>query len=370
MRGVFQIAKFSGIPVQLHWSFSLLFFWILYVGKTGHMSWIGISWLTVFVLSMFVCVVAHEFGHALSARRYGVMTKDIILSPIGGIARLERLPDKPQHEFFVALAGPMVNVVIATFLGIGLYISGSLTIFPSHMFTLLSHGLAGVFLSLDSFLGLLFWLNISLFVFNLLPAFPMDGGRIFRSLLSIKLGRLSATRIASFVGQLMAILFVLFGVFNFDVIICLIGVFVFLMARQEYKMVKTEAYLNDHKVGDVARSHFTKVSINNLMNEPITLIRQGLEKNFLVYNEMDELSGVLYEKDILLAMKNQDGEKSIHDFYNRQYDTINSENSLRAAYNKMMSSGYNILPVVENNQIVGVIDVHSLNNFIRLKDQV
>ena len=364
MRGVFQIAKFSGIPVQLHWSFSLLFFWILYIGKTGGMDWVGISWLTIFVLSMFVCVVMHEFGHALSARRYGVGTKDIILSPIGGIARLERLPDKPVQEFMVAIAGPLVNVVIAFFLGIGLYF------YSPNSFDLLGKDLSAIFSNLDSFLSLLFWLNITLFAFNLLPAFPMDGGRIFRSLLSIKFGRLTATRIASLVGQLMAILFVGFGVYSGDFIIGFIGIFVFLMARQEYKMVKTESYLNEHKVGDIARSHFTKVSVNDPMSEPIALIKQGLEKNFLVYNEWDQLSGVLYEKDILTAMKNEKQEKAINDFYNRQYDTINAENSLRAAYNKMMSSGYNILPVTENNQIIGVIDVHSLNNFIRLKDQV
>ena len=366
MRGVFQIAKFSGIPVQLHWSFSLLFFWILYVGKTGNMSWVGVSWLTIFVLSMFACVVMHEFGHALSARRFGVGTKDIILSPIGGVARLERLPEKPEHEFLVAIAGPLVNVVIALILGIGLYLTSS----PSLNFFDLTEGGFNIFSNLDSFLGLLFYLNISLFTFNLLPAFPMDGGRIFRSLLSIKLGRLTATRIASYVGQFMAFIFIFGGAYFGHFVVCFIGIFVFLLARQEYKMVKTETYLNDHKVGDVARSHFTKFTINDSISEPITTLKQGLEKNFLIYDELDQLSGVLYEKDILQAMKNGNEDKTINDFYNREYDTINSENSLRAAYNKMMSSGFNILPVTENNQIVGVIDVHSLNNFIRLKDQV
>ena len=167
----------------------------------------------------------------------------------------------------------------------------------------------------------------------------------------------------------MAVLFIILGLYCGDYIICFIGLFVFIMARQEYKMVKTESYLNDHKVGDIARSHFTKISTNDPMSHSFDLIQQGLEKNFLVYNEVDEVSGTLYEKDILSAMKNGKGEQPIQDFYKNEIESINAENSLRAAYNKMMSTGLNILPVIENNQIVGVIDVASINNFIRVKNQ-
>lgn len=112
MRGSFQIAKFFGIPVFVHWSFGLIFAWIFYLGYSNEWNWTSISVAVAFVLALFVCVVMHEFGHALMARRFGVKTRDIILSPIGGVARLDRLPEKPMQEFYVAIAGPLVNIGI------------------------------------------------------------------------------------------------------------------------------------------------------------------------------------------------------------------------------------------------------------------
>ncbi|NRA52109.1 MAG: M50 family metallopeptidase, partial [Phaeodactylibacter sp.] len=116
MKGVVQIAKFFGIPVQVHWTFVLIFIWVLAKGMGEAWDWETMAWMMGFVLAIFGCVVLHEFGHALTARQYGVDTRDIILSPIGGVARLDRLPENPVHEFMVAVAGPMVNVFIGVLL--------------------------------------------------------------------------------------------------------------------------------------------------------------------------------------------------------------------------------------------------------------
>ena len=117
MKNSFQIAKIFGIPVKLHWSFSLMMAWVVFEGRRNGMDWASVGWFALLVLGLFFCVILHEFGHALSARRYGVGTKDIILSPIGGVARLNRLPEKPLHESIVAAAGPVVNLVIAGLIG-------------------------------------------------------------------------------------------------------------------------------------------------------------------------------------------------------------------------------------------------------------
>lgn len=366
MRGVFQIAKFSGIPVHLHWSFSFIFIWIFYLGQTGEVGWTGITWLVLFIVAMFVCVAMHEFGHALSARRFGLGTKDIILSPVGGMARLERLPDKPIQEFFVALAGPMVNIIIALFLGIGLffYAPSSLNIFK-HL-----GGGIGMLSNFNTFLALLFWLNVMLFAFNLVPAFPMDGGRIFRSLLSIKYGQVTATRIAALVAQGLAVIFIMISIYYYDIIIGLMGVFVIFVARHEYKMVKVENILKAHKAGDVARSFYTKINLSDPISHPFELVNKGLEKNFLVFDELGEIKGMLYEKDVIDAMKSKKEHQPVSDFYKAEFSTINAENSLRAAYTKMMESGYNILPVVEKEEIVGVIDVGNLSSFIQIQSKV
>ena len=165
----------------------------------------------------------HEFGHALSAKYYGVHTRDITLSPIGGLARLDRLPDKPFQEFVIALAGPLVNAVIALILGLGMYL------FTSQGVQIISLDFFSAINNSDDFLPLLFWMNLMLVGFNLVPAFPMDGGRVFRSLLSMQVGRQRATRIATRLGQIIAILFV-GASFFWGFTLALIGVFVFFMA--------------------------------------------------------------------------------------------------------------------------------------------
>lgn len=219
MKWSFQLARIAGIDVRVHATFFLLLAWFGFAyysaGGFGAMV-VGLA----FILLLFVCVVLHEFGHALAARAYGIRTPDITLLPIGGVARLERMPEKPWQEFVVAIAGPAVNVVIA----LGLYI------------------VIGRFLGLDdlaavgggggNLLTKLFAINVMLVVFNLLPAFPMDGGRILRALLATRLKHAKATRIAAGIGQGVAVLFGLMGLFG-NPMLLFIAVFVFFGAQQE-----------------------------------------------------------------------------------------------------------------------------------------
>ena len=183
MKGSIRIITIAKIPVYLHWSFALSLLYVPYFGNSNGMSWQSTVLVGILFLALFACVLMHEFGHALVARRYGVETKDIILSPLGGIARLNRLPEKPFHEFLVAAAGPLVNLVIA------LVLSSYFLIYDfSELFTNVK-GLNQLFSSWIYLIPMLIILNVFLLLFNLLPAFPMDGGRIFRSLLAIRLGK-------------------------------------------------------------------------------------------------------------------------------------------------------------------------------------
>ena len=219
--------RVAGSEVRIHITFLLLLAWIgIAQYNTGGAA---AAFDTVaFVIAVFACVTLHELGHALAARRYGIATPDITLLPIGGLARLQRLPEKPSEEIVIALAGPAVNVVIALLL---ILILG-FNIDPANMSAIddprvdFAARLAGV--------------NILLVLFNLIPAFPMDGGRVLRAGLASKMSYRTATRIASYVGQGMAVLFGLFAIWTFNPVLFFIALFVFSAARQEAKMVLQE----------------------------------------------------------------------------------------------------------------------------------
>lgn len=226
----FQLARIAGIDVRVHATFFLLLAWfaVVYYADGGYLA--AINGL-IFIVLLFVCVVLHEFGHALAARAFGINTPDITLLPIGGIARLERMPEKPSQELLVALAGPAVNVVIA----LGLYLVLG-RIFTGEDWTAL--------LSDDSnLLSRLLAINIILVVFNLLPAFPMDGGRVLRSLLAMRISHARATKVAAVVGQTCAVVFGLLAVSGGNPFLLFIAVFVFFGARTEasFAMLKDRA---------------------------------------------------------------------------------------------------------------------------------
>ncbi len=224
------IGTYAGIPVKIHWTFIIIILLIAYISYSEKLDFSESISLSLYVFCLFLCVVLHEYGHALAARKYGVQTKDIILSPIGGLARLNFIPEKPKQEFIIAIAGPMVNLLIATLILIGILLSGSYIIPDEESIAILMHPIG--------FLQMIFVLNLVLFFFNLIPAFPMDGGRILRALLSMRLDRLKATRIASFIGRVIAVIFIIVGATKQYYALLFIGFFVYVTAYKEYEYLK------------------------------------------------------------------------------------------------------------------------------------
>lgn len=364
MKGAIQIAKIFNIPIFLHWSFAFVGLWVLYLGNQSSLSIRPMLQLGLLVLTIFFCVVLHEFGHALTARRFGVETKDIILSPIGGIARLTSLPKKPIQEFWVAIAGPLVNIVIVLLLSPFFLFHDFLDVFTDGL--TLSDMMSDMFY----FIPLLIGMNITLAIFNLIPAFPMDGGRVFRSLLSIKIGRLKATRIATYFGQFFAILFVIWGLWSAGFVTALIGVFIYFMASSEYQSVLMESLLAEHQVKDIVRSEFTKLFRTDKMHTAVRHLHSGIEKSFLVFDETNQLVGILSEKRIIKAMKGQSWESFVGDYMSRRVEPLGLEFSLREVLNKMQRQQYAILPVLEGDQLIGVVDITMINNFIKLQQKI
>jgi Zn-dependent protease/predicted transcriptional regulator len=380
MRSSLKLFTWFGIPVHLHWSFGLIFLYALWIGYANNLDVLNTIWLMGFFIALFTCVLLHEYGHALTARRYGVRTQDIILTPIGGIARLERMPEKPVQEFLVAIAGPMVNVVLA----ILLYLLGKL-LFQGDSWVLFNWILeqnmtfgggesdpevmeeVGI-----SATGLLFYLpvlvvtNIALVVFNLIPAFPMDGGRIFRALLAMRMGRVRATQIASWLGQGIAVLFVGIGLWKSAFTLALIGVFVYTTARAENSMVRLDALVRRFKARDLMRPQFTRLSANDWMQTPIALLQQGLERHFLVFDMQDKLIGVLEEPQIVEALKKRDLSAEISQYAKPNVTAVSQDERLEYVFHLLQQRGAGLLAVAEQGEVIGVIDQAGLQNFLRL----
>jgi len=241
MKGSLHVATVTGIPVKIHWSFGLLLLWVAFETSQGGFDAMQVLISIGIVLSVFFCVILHEFGHALAARKFGVKTFDILMTPIGGIARLEKMPEGRGQEFWVAIAGPVVNFVIVGLIwgGYALLRQETLPIFSLSFWSFENEA--------TSYFKIIMLANGYLGTFNLLPAFPMDGGRMLRSLLSLRMDRTKATQLASYAGQAIAVVMLILGLFRGQPTLALIGVFIFFAARQEYQALVKQVRLQTIK---------------------------------------------------------------------------------------------------------------------------
>lgn len=282
-----QIAVIRGIPIKIHWSFFII---PLFYGL-GAGSLAGAVRGVVFILLVFACVVLHELGHSIAAQYYGITVREIILLPLGGVAQLQSLPKKPMRELVIALAGPAVNVIIV--IALAAVVPGLL-----NMRALTQQATASAGMDLLRDLAIT---NLFLALFNLIPAFPMDGGRVLRALLGLVLPYKDATRIAAWVGRVFAVGFVLIGLFTGNFLLALVGVFIFSGAGAEYGMVRRQAALDKLSAADVTRP---AVSLH-----PLDLLGQVLPGVLSsaqpLYPVMDgqRLEGMITPQSLQLAMQ-------------------------------------------------------------------
>lgn len=242
MKGTFKVTNISGIPLRVHWTFFLLFLWLLFSGFNSNwqLEWLHIGKLTLFLVALFSCVVLHELGHALVARHYGIKTHSIVLLPVGGAALMEENLFAPKKEFFISIAGPLVNFGIAILLLPFLFMINASTV--EQLFIFISHldtrpVLSNQISFSQVFVFFMIMLNVIIGVFNLLPVLPLDGGRILRAVLSTRLGRQSATKKVITIGIGFSVIFVLIGILKANWLIAFFGIYIFITAfksRQEY----------------------------------------------------------------------------------------------------------------------------------------
>lgn len=347
-----KIARIAGINVYLHWTFLILLAWIflasLNTGQSTSEALTGVG----FVLALLACVVLHEFGHALAARRYGIQIQRITLLPIGGLAMLEKMPEKPSQELVVALAGPAVNVVIAVLLYLFMMLAGMEL--PTSQWEDPSQIHPG-----DFFLPNLLMVNVLLFAFNLIPAFPMDGGRVLRALLSMRYDRATATNIAAKIGQFLAIGFVFFG-FMYDFWLIFIGLFIYLGASGEASYETQRSLLSRLTVQDVLMHQFTPLHAWETIGKAVEILLDGQEKEFIVTEE-NQIIGTISRDDIIKGLQLLGREERLKRIVNPNWIRLSADMQLNEAYEQMARNKLSICPVFGPfGELVGVLNQENI----------
>jgi Zn-dependent protease/CBS domain-containing protein len=348
------IGRFGSTTVRVHLTFFLL------------LAWIGVSaWQQggapaardslLFIVLIFACVLLHEFGHILVARRFGIETPDVTLWPIGGVARMPRMPEKPGQELAVAIAGPMVNVVIAflLFLVIG-------RIQPDY--------LARIDDPRISLVARLAAANIFLVVFNMIPAFPMDGGRVLRALLAMKLGRARATQVAAFLGQALAFAFGFLGLVGGNPLLLFIGIFVYIAAAGEAQMSAFNEAARGLLVGDAMETRFNAIPVEASLADAVETLLATAQHEFPVVDGFGKPVGVLVREDILSALKDHDREASITTIMRAPVETVRPNASLAGVLDKLREPQAGTLAVTDpEGTLVGLLTRQNLSELMMIK---
>jgi len=356
MRWSLYIGKFAGTRVLIHWTFLLLLLWIGFSAYRQGATTSEIALTLSFILAVFLCVLLHEFGHALTAKRFGIATKKITLLPIGGLASIERIPEDPKKELWITIAGPMVNVVIALILY--LILGNKVIMTPENT----------VRISSTTFFQGLFWINVTLILFNIIPAFPMDGGRILRALLAIQIGRFRATRIASNLGQFVAVGFFFLGLF-YNPLLMFIAAFIFFGAYAENMSVQQMEFLRGHIVKEAMMKHFITIDPDTTIKEAADKLLEGWDHNFIITHN-SEIQGIIHRSTLFHSLQNNNPLAPVKDIMKTSFITFDEQEPLTKIYPQIQADPAGYFPVLKNGVLTGVINLDNLNEFVMIQSSL
>ncbi|MGZ3331129.1 MAG: site-2 protease family protein [Gemmatimonadaceae bacterium] len=355
MKWSWKFGRVGGIDLRVHATFAILLIWmaVVYYQDTG--SFPGAVGGVLFTLAIFGSVVLHELGHALTARRFGVATKDITLLPIGGIARLDHIPNQPRQELLIAIAGPAVTLAIA----IAIYIVLRLLGLPVGLVDTTANGTG------RGFLAQLMWVNASLLVFNLLPAFPMDGGRVFRAVLAFRMDHLRATEVAARVGKWFALVFGIVGLF-FSPFLVLIALFVWLAAAAEASATQMHSLLGGVNVQRVMIRDVQTLAATDTLEAPIHRVLEGFQQDFPVVKD-GNVVGVLTRADLLAGLARHGRESLVSDSMETSFRTTEPNELVEHAVAKLGDSSCRTLPVLSDGRLTGVLTLDNIGEFVMIE---
>ncbi|MFG0285361.1 MAG: site-2 protease family protein [Phycisphaerales bacterium JB039] len=348
-----RVGRLLGIPLYIHWTFAILLGWILFARMSAGATFLEALGTIGFVLALFGCVILHELGHAVAARGFGVPTRDITLLPIGGLARLERMPEEPTQELVIAIAGPLVNVVIAAgLLGAKLALGGLGSLTPVELIG-------------GHWLDQLLYINIALVLFNMLPAFPMDGGRALRAILATKLDYVNATRVAANLGIAMAVLFGLAGLM-INPLLIFIALFVGLGAQAEARHVEVRSLVQGTPVRDAMVRRVRTLSPQTTLGEAAEALLEGAQQDFPI-TEDGEVVGMLIRADLIRGLSTAGPKTPVSELMRREFDSARESDMLDGAMTRMRSGEATALPVLRGRDLVGMITMENVGEWMMIR---
>jgi Zn-dependent protease/CBS domain-containing protein len=349
------IGRIAGTDVRLHITFILFLAWIFAANwATGGADQ---AWFTLaFMILLFACVVAHEFGHVFAARGYGIATPDVTLLPIGGLARLERISEEPREEFVIAIAGPLVNVVIAgvliLFFGADLH-WGALTTIDSTKVSMIDR---------------LAMVNIFLVLFNLIPAFPMDGGRVLRALLATRMGFTRATEVAATVGQGFAFALGFIGLFS-NIFLVFIAIFVYLAASSEAHFVAIRSMANGVPVSAAMMTQYATLAPTADVEDAVQTLLRTSQSEFPVVDDAGRPVGLLARGDIIRALKERGPNARVADAMTAEVFTIGHRQPLDAAFRLLQEKSAPAVAVIDaTGRLVGLVTSETIGEMMMVRD--
>ena len=360
MKWSFRLFTVAGTEVRVHVTFFLL---LLFVASQSFLSGHGLSAAlesTLFITAMFACVVLHEFGHVMAARGYGIRTPDITLLPIGGVARLERMPRKPSQELVVAISGPLVNVIIAAAIAIYLGVDIRNAFHPGYDF-----------LKSGNFLEKLMVWNLFMVVFNLIPAFPMDGGRVLRALLAMFMEYSSATRWAATLGQGIA-MFVAISMLltsTFQPMLLLICFFIFMAAGQEAASVTQQEATRNLRVRDAMLTEFHTLPPEATLRDGVELLLAGSQQDFPVLDSHGGMQGMLTRHDLISALAEKGPTQLVVEVMRHCHESTQPLIELTQALETLNASDCPAIPVLDpiSGGLVGLLTSENIGETLMVR---
>ena len=355
MKWSWRIGRLGGIDLRVHATFLILLAWMALVYYRSSGTAVGAARGVLFTLALFASVVLHEFGHAAAGRRVGVPTRDITLLPIGGVARLEYIPRNPKHELGIALAGPAITVAIALVLGVVLWLLHA---------PLAMTGDAVVTGDGAGFLAQLMWVNVYLLVFNLLPAFPMDGGRVLRAALAMRTGYLRATEVAARVGRAFALVFGIVGIF-YNPFLVLIALFVWLGAAAESSASQEHELLGGVTVDRLMIRELHTLSPDDTLDTAMRYVLEGFQHDFPVV-EHGRVVGVLTRAGMVAGLGRGGQGSAVSASMDSSFRTTTPTEPVEQAVARLRECHCSTMPVLDHGQLTGVLTSENIAEFVMI----